>query len=216
MNVLVVEPGMVPYEKEINGLEEMQAIVGGPITTIYPYGEQAALVSNGTSVESGMKFNRTIGGSYGGVCGTFLICGLSGDTMGANQGYVIRQSILFDNGRGFALGEHPREGFVTWQFTEEQGHRDYYWGHYHSDGAAAEQDYTDRTVDYQRRYEVHEVKRPNFCSLAPEQMERFKKEFYHAEILIAVNGSTPITRKVEPRPHTQPDQPKRPSKAPGR
>ena len=28
--------------------------------------------------------------------------------MEENQGYVIRQSVLFDNGRGFALGEHPR------------------------------------------------------------------------------------------------------------
>ena len=32
MNVLVVEPGMAPYEKEINGLRDMQAIVGDTIT----------------------------------------------------------------------------------------------------------------------------------------------------------------------------------------
>ena len=31
MRVLMVEPGMAPYEKEINGLEEMQAVVGGPM-----------------------------------------------------------------------------------------------------------------------------------------------------------------------------------------
>ena len=36
MNVLVVEPGYAPYEKEINGLEEMQGVVGGLITAIYP------------------------------------------------------------------------------------------------------------------------------------------------------------------------------------
>lgn len=35
MNVLVVEPGMAPYEKEVNGLEEMQATVGGLITASY-------------------------------------------------------------------------------------------------------------------------------------------------------------------------------------
>ena len=46
MNVLIVEPGMAPYEKEINGLEEMQATVGGRITAIYPYEEQVALVCN--------------------------------------------------------------------------------------------------------------------------------------------------------------------------
>ena len=216
MNVLVVEPGMAPYEKEVNGLEEMQATVGDPITIIVPHGEQAAIVSNGTGIESGLEFNRTLKDGSGGVYGTFLVCGLSGNAMGENQGYVIRQSVLFDNGRGFALGEHPRAGFVTWQFTEEQGRVDYYWGHYHSDRAAAEKDYTDRAADYQRQYGVHEVERPDFCSLTPEQMEHFKKKFHHAEILIAVNGSTPITRKVGPRPKAPPAPRKRPPKAPGR
>lgn len=82
--------------------------------------------------------------------------------MERNAGYEITQSILFDNGRGFALGETPEAPapFVTWQFTEEQGKRDYYWGHYHSDGATAEKDFMARAADYQRRYGVREVKRP--------------------------------------------------------
>lgn len=80
--------------------------------------------------------------------------------MEENQGYVIRQSVLFDNGRGFVLGEHPREGFVTWQFTQEGSQRDYYWGHYHSDPQVAQADYNDRVEDYQRRYHVREVKAP--------------------------------------------------------
>ena len=46
MNVLVVEPGYLPYEKEINGLEEMQATVGGYIQAIYPYEEPVAIVCN--------------------------------------------------------------------------------------------------------------------------------------------------------------------------
>ena len=46
MRVLMVEPGMAPYEKEINGLEEMQAAVGGLITASYPFEEPVALVSN--------------------------------------------------------------------------------------------------------------------------------------------------------------------------
>ena len=46
MNVLVVEPGFAPYEKEINGLEEMQSTVGGLIQAIYPYPEQVAIVCN--------------------------------------------------------------------------------------------------------------------------------------------------------------------------
>lgn len=36
MKTVVVEPGYAPYEKEINGLTEMQATVGGLIQAIYP------------------------------------------------------------------------------------------------------------------------------------------------------------------------------------
>lgn len=79
-----------------------------------------------------------------------------------NQGYVIQKSILFENGRGFALAESQTDPapFVTWKFSEEQGHRDYYWGHYHTDREIAEKDYSARVSDYQRRYGVHEVRRP--------------------------------------------------------
>lgn len=57
-------------------------------------------------------------------------------------------------------GSIPGKGFVTWKFTEEQGRRDYYWGHYYDDGPAAEKDYADRAADYQRRFKVQEVKQP--------------------------------------------------------
>lgn len=135
MNVLVVEPGMAPYEKEVNGLMEMQATVGGLITVIYPYEEQVAIVSNDESILEGMPFNRSVEGGYGGIFGTFFVCG---------------------------LGEE------------------------------------------------------DFCSLPPEQMERFKKKFHQAEILVGAKGNTPITLKVDPRPATPPEQPKRPPKTPGR
>ena len=135
MNVLVVEPGIAPYEMEINGLKEMQATVGGLITVIYPYEEQVAIVSNDESILEGMPFNRSVEGGYGGIFGTFFVCG---------------------------LGEE------------------------------------------------------DFCSLPPEQMERFKKKFHQAEILVGAKGNTPITLKVDPRPATPPEQPKRPPKTPGR
>lgn len=77
--------------------------------------------------------------------------------MDKNQGYEIQKAVLFDNGRGMAFGEHPREGFVTWQFTEEAGKRDYYWGHYHSDRAVAEKEFTERGTDYMRRFAVKVV-----------------------------------------------------------
>lgn len=45
--------------------------------------------------------------------------------MEKNAGYVIRESVLFDNKRGFAIAEHENPKvpapFVTWQFSEETG-----------------------------------------------------------------------------------------------
>ena len=57
-----------------------------------------------------------------------------------NQGYVIRRTILFDNKCGFVLGEDPKapNPYVTWQFNEQDGHRDYFWGHYHNEPDMAE------------------------------------------------------------------------------
>lgn len=47
------------------------------------------------------------------------------------HGYEIKQSVVFTNDRGFALAENPNapQPFVTWQLTEENGRRDYYWGY---------------------------------------------------------------------------------------
>ena len=83
MNVLVVEPGYLPYEKEIKDgtdhLEQMQAIVGGLIEPIYPYHEEVAIVCNEEGLINGLPFNRSVPGGYGGVFGTFFICGLGED-----------------------------------------------------------------------------------------------------------------------------------------
>ena len=76
MNVLVIEPGILPYEREINWLKEMQAVVGGPITAIYPWKDQAAIVGNDEALLSNMPFNRSVEGGYGGVFGPFFVCGL--------------------------------------------------------------------------------------------------------------------------------------------
>lgn len=129
MNVLVVEPGYLPYEKEIKDgadqLEQMQAIVGGLIEPIYPYHEEVAIVCNEEGLINGLPFNRSVPGGYGGVFGTFFICG---------------------------LGEE------------------------------------------------------NFCSLPPDLMERFKKEFKNSEILIGAVNNTPVTLKVSSHPKL-PEQP---------
>lgn len=71
---------MAPYEKEINGLEEMQAIVGGLITASYPFEKPVAIVSNDEALLLGLEFNRSIEGGYGGIFGTFFVCGLAGES----------------------------------------------------------------------------------------------------------------------------------------
>ena len=60
----------------MNGLREMQEVVGGPIQAIYPYKEQVAIVCNEEGVLNGLPFNRSMEGGYGGVFGTFFVCGL--------------------------------------------------------------------------------------------------------------------------------------------
>ena len=135
MDVLVVEPGYAPYAKTISGLEEMQATVGGLIQAIYPYEEPVAIVCNEEGLLLGLDFNRSVPGGYGGVVGTFFICG---------------------------LGEE------------------------------------------------------DFCSLTPEQMEKYRKEYHKAEILIGVRGNEPITIKVEPKQKKSPGLPQKPPKRPER
>ena len=77
MNVLVVEPEMAPYEKEINGLTEMQGVVGGLIEAIYPFEDPVAVVCNEEGLIQNLPFNRSMEGGYGAVFGTFFVCGLS-------------------------------------------------------------------------------------------------------------------------------------------
>ncbi|MCB7303670.1 hypothetical protein NE683_07705 [Bariatricus massiliensis] len=74
------------------------------------------------------------------------------------QGYEIKQAIVFDNDRGFALGENPAapEPFVTWQFTEENGQRDYYWGKYFPDEQGARDSFAFRVENYRADMEVSE------------------------------------------------------------
>ena len=79
--MLVVEPDYAPYEKEIDGLKEMQDVVGGSIQAIYPFEEQVAVVCNEEGLLLDMPFNRSMEGGYGAVFGPFFVCGLSEDIL---------------------------------------------------------------------------------------------------------------------------------------
>lgn len=81
MNVLMVEPGKVPYEKDIgDGLKAMQDAVGGYIQAVYPYEDPVALVCNEEGKIEGLPLNRALkteeGEIYDIISGDFFICGL--------------------------------------------------------------------------------------------------------------------------------------------
>ena len=81
MNVLVVEPGYLPYEKEVQDeLKDLQAIVGGHIQAIYPFEDHVALVCNEDGIGLQLEFNRMIPErQYGGIFGTFFVCAIDGE-----------------------------------------------------------------------------------------------------------------------------------------
>ena len=56
----------------------------------------------------------------------------------------------------------------------------------------------------------------DFCSLSPEQMEKYRREYHKAEILIGARGNEPITIKVEPKQKKSPGVPQKPPKRPER
>lgn len=90
------------------------------------------------------------------------------------NGYAIKKSVLFENGKGFVLGENPAEPepFATWQFTDTNGKRDYYWGHYKKTLLAAEKDFVERVTHYKQMYGVLE-KTPQSIN---EQLEDGKRQ----------------------------------------
>ena len=53
----------------------------------------------------------------------------------------------------------------------------------------------------------------DFISLTPEQVERYKQKFHHAEILLGAKGNDAITMKVPPRRRDQPGPLERPPKS---
>lgn len=80
MKVVIVEPLLHPYEKDIDtSLEAMQHIVGGTIQAIYPFEDQeVALICNDEAKLLRMTPNRLLLDKdrkpYDVICGTFFIC----------------------------------------------------------------------------------------------------------------------------------------------
>ena len=82
----------------------------------------------------------------------------SGETV---QGYEIVRAVEFNDQRGFAIGLNPDavNQFVAWQFTTENGARDYYWGKYSDEFADAALNYTARVIVHTSDERIKEVER---------------------------------------------------------
>lgn len=85
-----------------------------------------------------------------------------------NSGYRISNYTLFNNDRGFALGEsiNAPDHYVTWQFTQKHdGNRDYYWGHYytHPENSRTEamSNYYERVDEYKHEHGLDVIESHN-------------------------------------------------------
>ena len=89
ITVLVVEPGEVPYVKEIDsGLESLQSEVDGWIEAIYPFEDPVAVICNEEGKLNGLPLNRAIISEETSdvidiIAGKFLVVGLTDDNFGS-------------------------------------------------------------------------------------------------------------------------------------
>ncbi len=102
MKVLVVEPLKECYTKEINGLKEMQALVGGYIQAVYPFEDPVAVVCNEEGKNLGLPFNRPLldehGLPYDIICGTFFVAGLGAEDFASlTDEQIQKYKAMFDS-----------------------------------------------------------------------------------------------------------------------
>ena len=101
MRILVVEPGHVPYEKDIpSTLAAMQTVVGGTIQAVYPFEDPVAIICNEEGKLEGLPLNRALrdedGHVYDIIAGTFLIAGLSEDNFcSLNDAQIEKFSAMY-------------------------------------------------------------------------------------------------------------------------
>ena len=97
ITVLVVEPGEVPYVKEIDsGLEYLQSEVDGWIEAIYPFDDPVAVICNEEGKLNGLPLNRAIiseetGDAIDIIAGKFLITGITDENFGSLDNAQIKK-----------------------------------------------------------------------------------------------------------------------------
>ena len=106
IKVLVVEPEEPCEVREIRGLDDMQAIVGGYIQAVYPFRDEVALVCNEEGKNLGLPHNRGI--PYDMSCGTFFLAGLGAEDFASlTEEQIQKFSVLYDNMIILTAGKEP-------------------------------------------------------------------------------------------------------------
>ena len=105
LTVLVVEPGKVPYPKQIpDTLQSLQQEVGGYIQAVYPFRDPVCVICNEEAKLEGLPLNRSLrdeqGQTYDAVAGTFLVAGL-----GEENFTSLSPELLDKYSRHFAMPE---------------------------------------------------------------------------------------------------------------
>ena len=105
LTVLVVEPGKVPYPKQIpDTLQSLRKEVGGYIEAVYPFKDPVCVICNEEAKPEGLPLNRSLrdeqGQIYDIVAGTFLVAGL-----GEENFTSLSPELLDKYSRHFAMPE---------------------------------------------------------------------------------------------------------------
>ena len=105
LTVLVVEPGKIPYTKQIpDTLQSLQNEVGGYIQAVYPFRDPVCVICNEEAKLEGLPLNRSLrdeqGQTYDVVAGTFLVAGL-----GEENFTSLSPELLDKYSRHFAMPE---------------------------------------------------------------------------------------------------------------
>ena len=102
MKVLVIEPQKPCRVQEIDGLPDMQQLVGGDIEAVYPFQEPVALVCNSEGKLLGLPMNRPLLDKdylpYDIIRGTFFVAGLGQEEfISLTDEQIQRYKSLYDN-----------------------------------------------------------------------------------------------------------------------
>ena len=121
MKVLMIEPGKVPYETEIeNSLRAMQAAVGGRIQTVEFSDDPAVLICNQEGKMKGMPLNRPLHDSKGEVydiiAGRFFIAGAGEDDFCDLPDHLLKKYEEEKSGRKSPDYGSERRKIAEWIF----------------------------------------------------------------------------------------------------